>query len=137
MNTESPASAGQREHLMGKKRDQIKTLDLFSAFSCYYNVLVRWFRLYRIVSGVKTIFRCLPKMGAEIFISPFLSGNQASSLTFYIQLLTHFQTRVIAYLSPGLGRKTIYVSNVSTPGNSGFFLVIFNYCSIYWWLADR
>ena len=74
MKAESSALAGQRKtNIMRRKREQTQTMNFLSVFSYSSNVFVCWFHLYGFAFGVKPFFRTHPKMGAAIFICPYIS----------------------------------------------------------------
>ena len=50
-----------------RKREQKRILNFLFVFSCSSNVLVRWFRLHRFASVVRSLFGAHPEIGAATF----------------------------------------------------------------------
>ena len=67
MKTKSTALARQREtkyHEMKESRH--RPWVIFLVFCGWYNVLVRWFRLYSCASRVRPLFEARPKLGPQL-----------------------------------------------------------------------
>ena len=68
MKTEFPMFTGQRETICYKKKiSRDRPWIFFLVFCCSSNMLIRWFHLYRLMSGVRPPFGAHPKVGAATF----------------------------------------------------------------------
>ena len=118
------------------RHEEKERADTDFGFSAGFSVGVRACFFTGFASGVRPLFGPHTKMEAVIFIclDIFAAGAQLASVPLRVQLLTHFQSRVVTYfhlvLERGLYPFPVVPHLHRRFGILGYFPVIFNYRSI-------